>query len=420
MRKQLHSEAKFDNAMAGRYVCNVAAAIVGSAVVGAAASSSASSKASKAQGRAADAASQSQLTASRETNALQKEMFDQNRADALPWKNVGEGALNQLAWKMGITPASNMGDGNSRLNLNAQPIEDASRFDGAAYLAAYPDVASSEYYRDKPYQHYLNWGKSEGRKAGYPANGGVGEFDGAAYLAANPDVASNEYYKDKPLQHYLNWGKAEGRKATYKQAAIGQAASDTGYQGAPSDFGSLSRNFTMADRDADPVYQSGLQFGLDQGVQGLERQAAASGSQLSGATLKALARYGNDYGTTKAQGAYERFNNNQTTQYNRLAGISGTGQQQVNQIGAAGQSYANSVGANTMNTANNIANNTIGAGNARAGSYMATANAFNNAIGTGINAWQQNRYLNSLGSNNMTSYGTIPGSQQSNMLAAQW
>jgi len=150
--------------------------------------------------------------------------------------------------------------------------------------------------------------------------------------------------------------------------------------------GQFSRRFTQADMNADPVYQSGLKFGLDQGTQGINRQAAAGGNFLSGATLKALTRFGNDYGSTKANESYNRFNTDQNSQYNKLAGLSGAGQQATNQVSAAGQ-----------NMANQVSQNQINAGDARASGYMGQAKAWNNAIGTGVNAWQQNKLLGSYG-----------------------
>ena len=41
-----------------------------------------------------------------------------------------------------------------------------------------------------------------------------GAFDGAAYLKANPDVQSNWKYWNNPQQHYLDYGKSEGRAYT--------------------------------------------------------------------------------------------------------------------------------------------------------------------------------------------------------------
>jgi hypothetical protein len=90
-------------------------------------------------------------------------------------------------------------------------------------------------------------------------------------------------------------------------------------------YGSLLRKFGQSDLDSDVVYNSGLQFGLNEGVKGLNRRAASGGSYDSGATLKALTRYANDYGTTKAEGAYNRFMNDKGTTYGFLSGQQGVG-----------------------------------------------------------------------------------------------
>lgn len=139
--------------------------------------------------------------------------------------------------------------------------------------------------------------------------------------------------------------------------------------------GQFGRRFTAADMNADPVYQSGLQFGLDQGTQGINRMAAAGGSMLSGATLKALTRFGNDYGSTKANESYNRFSADQNSEYNKLAGLSGAGQQATNQISASGQ-----------NMANNISLSQQGVGNARGSAYIAQGNAWQNALNGGVSA----------------------------------
>jgi len=152
--------------------------------------------------------------------------------------------------------------------------------------------------------------------------------------------------------------------------------------------GQFDKHFSTQDLANDPVYNSGLQFGLDQGTQGINRQAAAGGSFLSGATLKALTKYGNDYASTKANDAYNRFNTDNTNQYNRYAGLSGAGQQATNQTSAAGQ-----------NMANNISSNQLGAGNAQASGYMGQANALSGAIGGATNLYGQNQMLNMLQQN---------------------
>lgn len=147
-----------------------------------------------------------------------------------------------------------------------------------------------------------------------------------------------------------------------------------------SDYGSLMRNFQQSDLDSDVVYQSGLKFGLDEGTKGINRLFSAQGGTQSGAALKALTRFGNDYGSTKANESYNRFNTNKLNKFNMLSGVAGTGQAANNQVGAAGQ-----------NMANNVSQNQIGVGNARGSAYIAQGNALTNGISQGYNAWQQYR-----------------------------
>lgn len=156
--------------------------------------------------------------------------------------------------------------------------------------------------------------------------------------------------------------------------------------------GQLSRNFTMADFNADPGYQ----FRLQQGEQALNRGAAAAGRYDSGRSLKDLISFNSGNASQEYGNAYNRFNNDNTTRYNRLASLAGVGQQATNQIGAFGQNYANAVGGNTINAAGVIGGNTIGAGNARASGYIGSANALNNGISNAFNQYQSNQFLKNL------------------------
>ena len=182
------------------------------------------------------------------------------------------------------------------------------------------------------------------------------------------------------------------------EARLAQQAQDQRTAQADPSYGSLTRNFSASDLAADPVYNSGLQFGLDQGAQGINRQAAAGGSMLSGATLKALTRFGNDYGSTKANESFNRFNTNNNQNYNRLAGISGAGQQATNQVSAAG-----------ANMANNISQSQQGVGNANGSSYIAQGNAWQNGLNGAVSALGRTNSLSNAnpfnGSGMWSSYG---------------
>lgn len=102
-------------------------------------------------------------------------------------------------------------------------------------------------------------------------------------------------------------------------------------------------------------------YAYQQGMKGLDRQNAANLSLTSGGADADRIALGQGL-------ASQNFNN----YYNRLAGLSGTGQTTATQLGGFGQNAANQIGQNTIN-----------AGNARASGYTNTANAWGNAL-TGL------------------------------------
>lgn len=103
-------------------------------------------------------------------------------------------------------------------------------------------------------------------------------------------------------------------------------------------------------------------FTLDQGMKGLDRSAAARGALFSGGADADRIALGQGLAAQQA-GTY----------WNRLSGLSGTGQTTANQLGQYGANYANQAGDNAMNAAN-----------ARASSYANSANAWGNALNQGL------------------------------------
>lgn len=147
------------------------------------------------------------------------------------------------------------------------------------------------------------------------------------------------------------------------------------------DFGSLLKNFTGEDLENEPGYQ----FRKAEGMKGIEGGAAARGGLLSGAALKAIQKYGQDYASNEFNNAWQRDTSNKTNTYNRLAGIVNTGQGASNQVG-------NALG----NFANNNANAMGAYGNAQAAGYMGQANALNQGIGNATNYYQNQQIINKL------------------------
>lgn len=208
--------------------------------------------------------------------------------------------------------------------------------------------------------------------------------------AANTASATSQAQYDQTRQDQLAAAaQARTDNAPYLQAgygALSQLVSGT------QAGGSLVAPFTMADYQEDPGYQ----FRLSQGQTGINNAATAAGSRYSGATLKALARFNSDQASQEYSNAYSRYNTDQTNTYNRLAGLSGTGQTAVANTTAANTAATNATTA--AGTANAATQGTAAANAAAAtaSGYVGTANAVNGTLGTLTNAYQQNAYLNSL------------------------
>lgn len=130
----------------------------------------------------------------------------------------------------------------------------------------------------------------------------------------------------------------------------------------------LLRDFGKGDFKKDPGYQ----FRLDQGNQAIDRAAGARGSRYSGATLKGLQRYAQDYASGEYQNAYDRYNQNRTMNYNFLAGPVQMG------MGAQGQ----------------VGNYLSNAGDARAAAGVGGANSLWGGINDAYNVLQPRQMNN--------------------------
>jgi len=119
--------------------------------------------------------------------------------------------------------------------------------------------------------------------------------------------------------------------------------------------------------NADPVYQSGLQFGLGEGEKAINARAIQAGGYDSGATLKALNRFSQDYASTKGAESFNRFITQKGNTYNRLSGIAGSGQNAANMTGNLGAAYGTNAGNTMTGIGNAQAAGQIGVGNAITG-----------------------------------------------------
>ena len=161
--------------------------------------------------------------------------------------------------------------------------------------------------------------------------------------------------------------------------------------------GQLTGGLDPSKFQTDPSYQ----FRKQQGMDGIQSSAAASGGLLSGAALKSLAgynsnlasqEYGNAWSRDQAEKQnmfnvlggnrsqdYQLFNNEDTRQYNQLANMAGVGQQTANSLGQFGANNAMNQGNAAIAGANAQANALIGAAGAK-------TNGINNLFNMGMKA----------------------------------
>lgn len=143
----------------------------------------------------------------------------------------------------------------------------------------------------------------------------------------------------------------------------------------------LARMGTGFTGKVDLTQDPGYAFRLSEGLKAIDRGAAARGGLMSGAALKAGARFGQDYASQEYQNAYNRA----LTQYNTTAALAGVGQTATNALSNAAGQY----GANAGNAIQSAAA-------ARASGYVGGANALTGALGTGLNYYQSQNMLNRL------------------------
>lgn len=376
------------------------------------------------QADAAESAGQAQLQATEKGIAEQRRQYDATRADLLrqyeqartdtaPYRDAGAASVTRLRQMLGLGTGPVGGSAAARRTVDdfAQELRSSGRFGsampqtgiGSPIRRGRFDISQSIWANDPDFlgsggtdsvQQYINeLGRIPTREEMLAAHYGV------APAAGGIDEAGL---------------MAEAQRLYDAQPTASVTASDLPAETytAAQPFGSspLLRRVTQADIDNDPVYQSGLRFGLEEGEKAVNARATQMGQYDSGATLKALTRFGNDYGSTKAGESAARFNVDQGNVYNRLAGLAGTGQTSTGQVVGAGGSTAGTIANLGASNAGNIANMVTDAGNARAASIVGGANAWSGAADRAsgaYNNYQSQQMLEKIlgGRKSTTSYG---------------
>jgi hypothetical protein len=221
---------------------------------------------------------------------LQKDIYNQQRKDNMPYLQAGQAGVNKLSDLLGL------------------------------------DKTSDKQYYQSLSKKYV----SGARKGG----------DDRMYYFLDPVTGQVTTKKGSDKQLRGNEGYLFDTDTGFNVDTAGlQGAVEQARQNKQSGegFGSLLKPFSMDDYVEDPGYQ----FRMQQGNQALDRANSARGNFLSGGAIKGALDYNSGLASQEYGNAYNRYNTDMTNMYNRLAGITGVGQTATGQVGSAGQNYAN-------------------------------------------------------------------------------
>ena len=290
--------------------------MLGAAALGAAGSAYAGKRGRDAAGNASDAQAQAAMQA----NDLQRDMYDQTRADYTPYREVGYGALGQLANFYGID-APSMTNGT---------------FDAEA-MGRQRDLE-----RRREQVEGRMWQSS--RRNRLARIGVVGRNSEVDYSALTPEQIQAAGFGRQGRRWLTELGDIDRQMAAMNQP---QQQAAGGAPGQPADRFAMFRE--------SPDYA----FNMEEMERALGRQQAARGNYLSGGAMRELSRYTDGLS-----------NQHLNQQLNRLSALAGVGQTATDSVAGYGANAAGQRGNALMN-----------AGNARASGYIGAANARNNMYG---------------------------------------
>ena len=234
-----------------------------------------------------------------------------------------------------------------------------------------------------------------------------------AQNAADTQAAASD--RAAQLQ-YQQFQETQKTLAPFVQAGQNAIGGFSPYiQGGQNAYAQLSNlaglNGVNAQNQAINAIQSSPTFlaQIQQGENAMRQNAAATGGLRGGNFQNALMQY-----------RPTLLANNIANQMSTLGGLASSGLTASQNLLQQGQNAAANTGTASMNTAANIGNLMGQSASAQANAQIAAANAYGNIGSSAIKA--AGMYyggMNGLPSSYSTEWGTIPGSQQSAMLAAQ-
>ena len=346
-------------------------------VVGAAASANAASSAANTQSDAAKAASQNTLTATQQTNAMQQGFFNQAQANQSPFLQSGQLANAALTAGLGLgnpyaptTPNYSTG-----VNNPAPGTAQTQQVSFGGNPPATPVAAPGLQALGTPGQAPAASGGALNPVGSTVGAGGAG---GTFQNAQGQTVDASGNVVTAPTGP-VNYGATQGQ--------LNQAANS---QLTPSGQGVFTQQFSPNSTNLDPS----MGFVLQQGNKALNAANAATGQAGSSQGMQNLINYNQGAASTFYQQAFNNFLTNQNTQYNRLAGLAGLGQNAAAGMGNQGIQTGSNIAQTTMSGVNSSNNYLTSAAAANAAGSVGQANAITGGLSAGANTWMGLQYAN--------------------------
>jgi hypothetical protein len=198
---------------------------------------------------------------------------------------------------------------------------------------------------------------------GTAANNLLADYLGIDYSGYAPKPELQDFIDARRSEHFQRFGKDYGRNSNVageaviakqrydealKQWEAGLEQYKKDNQGATGS-GRLLREFSNQDFVKDPGYN----FRMAEGEKGINRALSARGGYDSGAALKSLNRFNQDFASNEFGNAFNRDAANKQSIYQMLSGQSSQGLGAAQTQGNMAMGAATQMGNNTQNAANN-------------------------------------------------------------------
>lgn len=358
-------------------------------------------------GAAGDAADK-QSDSAQQSTQMQMMMAAQQRQDLMSWMQAGTTAQNRLSQYLGLGGVGTNGVTSMGLATGLKPDEVRQQLLSRFTKQPAAGAGSQAYANGNDAVNALG---AAGASSYFQNQGEQNGRNSLASLWTSPDSQSGGVAA-APNQGPASTIDEDGLNAEIAKYYAEQDAQNKALQADPT-YGSLLRpykngqdfSFTGDDLKTDPGYK----FGLDQGLQGIDRAQAARGNFLSGAAIKEATRFNEDYAGTKFNEGFGRaqstwntnlnaYDSNRNTIYNFLSGQSTVGQNAAARVGAGSQQAANAAGQNIA-----------AAGNAQSAASIVGGNALTSGLNSLANTFRSNSNPSSTASwNSLISAGATP------------